>query len=116
MKIKVKPEWKEASARGLTPGKVYDVIGIEADYYRILTDDGEPVLYEPGFFLVVDASEPEEWVSTLGEEGERYAYPPELNTVGFFEDWHDGDEKARRIFSEYLRRRESEGKQRGDSD
>lgn len=82
----------------LTPGQLYYVIGIEADTYRLICDDGDPCLYEPEIFEVVDPSEPEDWVIIMGTEGERYAYPPPLNEVGFFEDYHDRRPQARAVF------------------
>jgi hypothetical protein len=85
---------RKASARRLTPGQLYPVIGIEADDYRIIDDDGRPFLYDPALFEIIDPREPSDWVSELGEEGERYAYPAPLNRRGFFEDYHDGDPKA----------------------
>ena len=73
----------------ITMGKSYQVIGIEADAYRILNDDSDPCLYEPGNFEVVDPHEPKFWESELGSDGERYAYPAAWNSPGFFENFHD---------------------------
>lgn len=100
----LKPDTAD-TGEGLSHSKDYEVIGIEADYYRILDDDDNPVLYAPGLFVATDAGEPEEWVKTVGDDGELYAYPPELNAVGFWEDYHDGDEDAIRVFQNYLRAR-----------
>lgn len=82
----------------LTAGQRYLVIGIEADDYRLLNDWGEPCLYPPELFRVVDASEPEQWVSETGADGERYAYPPALNKPGFFEDFFDRKPEAMQTF------------------
>lgn len=49
------------------------VLGIEGDDFRLLDDEGEPVLYDPECFEVVDPVEPAFWKSVLGDEGERYA-------------------------------------------
>ena len=73
----------------LSVGRRYTVLGIEAHSYRIFNDQSEPCLYDPAVFLVIDASEPEFWVVSAGDDGERYAYPPEWNHAGYFEDWHD---------------------------
>ena len=78
----------------LTPDHPYVVIGIEADDYRLLNDHGRPYLYPRDLFEVVDPREPADWISEVGEEGERYAYPPSLNEVGFFEDFFDADTDA----------------------
>lgn len=81
-------------ASHMTVGKEYTVIGIEADHYRLINDLDDPCLYEPSQCEIVDSVEPNFWASEIGEEGECYAYPPELNEVGFFEDYHDGIELA----------------------
>jgi len=87
----------------LTPGREYDVIGLEADQFRIIDDDGDPVLFPPSLFIVVKGKLPKDWIEKRGAEGERYAYPPQLDRVGFFEDWHDGQETARHDLSMYLK-------------
>ncbi|MBK1718019.1 hypothetical protein [Thiocystis violacea] len=74
----------------LTSGQAYCVIGIEADDYRILNDLGKPYLYPASLFTLLDDREPVDWVSSVGPEGERYAYPSALNEPGFFEDFFDG--------------------------
>jgi hypothetical protein len=74
----------------LTFGQSYCVIGIEADDLRLLNDQGRPFLYPASLFRITDASEPNDWIATTGEEGERYAYPATLNSPGFFEDFFDG--------------------------
>ena len=82
----------------LTPGQPYVVLGIEADDLRILNDQGRPYLYPHEIFSVVDAREPEDWVSAVGEDNERYAYPPPLNDCGFFENYFDGKPEVVAIF------------------
>src|SRR5688572_531107 len=74
----------------LTSGRIYSVIGIEADDLRLLNDDGQPYLYPRNLFVVLDIEEPADWQTEYGEEGERYAYPPELGRPGFFEDYFNG--------------------------
>jgi hypothetical protein len=80
--------------RDLTSGQPYEVIGIEADDLRILNDAGRPFLYPRDLFSLVDAREPADWITELGEDGERYSYPPALNKAGFFEDFFDQKTKA----------------------
>lgn len=86
------------SIRSLTLGQVYVVIGIEANDYRILSDNNEPYIYDHVCFEVIDASEPEFWECKTGDEGERYCYPREPGKPGFFEDYHDGVPDARSKF------------------
>jgi hypothetical protein len=90
----VKLRRKNARYPDLTPAQSYMVIGIEADELRLLNDRGHPYLYPSRLFDVIDPREPEDWVIEFGEEGERYAYPPPLNGVGFFEDFFDDQKKA----------------------
>lgn len=73
----------------LTPGQPYAVIGIEADDLRILNDHGQPYLYPSEQFDVIDARQPRDWIKETGADGEQYAYPPQLNRIGFFEDFFD---------------------------
>jgi hypothetical protein len=82
----------------LSPGRPYVVIGIEANDFRLLNDQGRPFLYPARLFRIIDRREPDNWVSAVGEEGERYAYPAPLNSVGFFEDFFDGHKRAVRTF------------------
>lgn len=86
----------------LTVGREYEVLGIECDSYRLLTDHGEPVLFDPEYFEVTDPIEPSNWVSVV-EDGARYAYPPPWGQPGFFEAWHDNVPAVREAFAEQLR-------------
>ena len=83
-----------ASYQDLSLEQPYVVIGIEANDYRIINNNGRPYLYPHEIFEVVDPNEPADWITEIGEDGERYAYPPSLNAPGFFEDFFDGDEKT----------------------
>jgi len=73
----------------LTVGRIYEVLGIECDLYRLLDDREEPILFDPRCFKVVDSAEPSHWLSYFEEQEERYAYPPKWGEPGFFEDWHN---------------------------
>jgi hypothetical protein len=74
----------------MTTGKVYVVIAIEADSYRIINDTKMPYLYNPNQFELVESERPGFWVTEYGEEQEEYSYPSLWNTPGFFEDFHNG--------------------------
>jgi hypothetical protein len=86
----------------LTPRRVYEVLGLEADWYRLLDDCNQPFLFDPACFKVVDGTEPLVWESKLGEDGERYAYPTEWNLPRFFQDWHERVPEVRQAFSRGL--------------
>jgi hypothetical protein len=96
---------RDSSYPDLTPEQPYVVLGIEADDIRILNDQGRPYLYSRELFKVVDAREPEDWVQERGEDDERYAYPPPLSNVGFFEDYFDGNPEAVATFWRVMNRR-----------
>jgi hypothetical protein len=89
----------------LTAGQSYVVIGIEADDFRILNDHGRPFLYARDLFVVIDAREPSDWVVEVGDDGERYAYPPQLNIGGFFEDYFDAKPDAVSTFWQVVNQR-----------
>ncbi|GAB6043475.1 hypothetical protein JCM17961_41530 [Endothiovibrio diazotrophicus] len=59
----------------ITIGKVYLVIDIEADSYRIINDSQMPYLYDPPQFEIVEYDRPSFWVTEYGEEQEEYSYP-----------------------------------------
>ncbi len=101
----VKFRHKDSHYPHLTAGKQYAVIGIEADDFRLLNDQGEPYLYPAQLFEVTDPREPEDWITEFGEDGERYAYPPTLNTCGFFEDFFDGKKNAVAAFWDMINRK-----------
>ena len=100
----------EGRELNLTLGRHYEVLGIEGNDYRILADEdsnsfpNEPFLYDPECFQVVDSSEPHYWLVELGLHNEKYAYPEEWASVGFFEDYHDGVEEIQKQFWDVLRR------------
>ena len=101
----VKLKKRNTRYRDLTCGLPYVVIGIEADEFRILNNAGRPFLYPPRLFSVLDKREPYDWVTEIGDDGERYAYPPPLNRPGFFEDFIDQKAKAVATFWRTVNRR-----------
>ena len=101
----VKLRRKNSRYSDLTPGQSYVVIGIEADDFRILNNQGRPYLYPSRLFETVDPREPSDWVTEYGDDGERYAYPPSLNSCGFFEDFFDAKEEAVATFWKVVNQR-----------
>lgn len=103
MIVKLKAKHKDYP--DLSFDQPYCVIGIESDDYRILNDHGRPYLYPSGLFTIVDATEPPDWITEYGEDGERYAYPQNLNDAGFFENYFDGNGKAIATFWQVVNQR-----------
>jgi hypothetical protein len=89
----------------LIQGKPYLVIGIEADSFRIIDETGEPYLYDPSTFDIIDPKEPDFWESEIGGDGERYSYPKEWIRPSFFEDYFDNEPLAKKTFIEVLNRK-----------
>ena len=103
MKVRYAPPPSAADAYAdLTAGNLYRVIGMVADELRLMSDEGQPYLYPAGLFEVVDPSEPPDWQTVYGEDGERYAYPQPLGEPGFFEDYYDGDRRRVAALRTYL--------------
>lgn len=92
----------------LSEDQPYFVIGVEADDYRILNDAGRPYLYPSDIFEVTDSREPTDWITEIGDDGERYSYPPPLNEAGFFEDFFDQKPEQTSTFWQAVNRRLSD--------
>lgn len=111
MKIKAKTlQTVDGRILTVTMGREYEVLGIEADDYRILDDikneftGNDPVLVDAECFEIIDPLEPDFWVCETGNNGERYCYPPEWKEPGFFEDYHDRIESVQKQFWSDLRK------------
>ena len=85
----------------LSLDREYLVLGIEADDYRLLNDEEDPVLFAAELFDTVDANRPTCWETTFGNDGEEYAYPRSWPTF-LWEDYHDRDPDARRLADGFL--------------
>jgi len=89
----------------LVQGHDYEVIGIDDTCFRIVDESGEPALHPKSFFMDCDIVPPDNWKYQDFGEGE-YAYSPaELATIGFFEDYSDGQVTAVQRFRSYLENR-----------
>lgn len=106
MKVQARAEvndhvFDEYDHSGLTPGRVYPVIGIEADHYRLLDDCEGAYLYPKYLFVVIDSSIPDSWVRT-DYDSEQYSIdPPELSEQFFWEEFHDKNSAAIAKFRQY---------------
>jgi hypothetical protein len=94
----VKFKSRDSGFPDLSEGQQYFVLGIEADDFRILNDVGKPYLYSPELFEIVDPTEPHDWKTVFGADGERYSYPSQMNSVGFFEDFFDQKPEQTSVF------------------
>lgn len=88
----------------LVIGKQYRVIEVEADDFRILDESGEPCLYPPEAFEVIDSMPDTDWVREVGEDGEVYWGPTDLRESGVWEDYFDRVESAKQKVKPYLDR------------
>ena len=89
---------KEYQGNQLTINKIYTVLGIEDNYYRLLGNNNDPCLYKANQFDIIDSTEPNFWVTETDEYNKRYAYPLSWNEAGFFEDYHDDIENIVKQF------------------
>jgi hypothetical protein len=101
----VKLKKRSRRYQDLNFGQPSAVIGIEAGGLRILNDGGRPFLYPPRLFAVLDNTEPSDWITATGDDGERYSYPLPLNKPGFFEDFFAQKAKAVATFWRVVNRR-----------
>jgi hypothetical protein len=96
--------YDESTHPSLTIGKTYTVVGISDTWLRLIDDYGEPVLFEPDVFDVIDDSIPDTWIfEYFTEDGETYfhADPSGLHERGFYEDYFDGHAYAIKRFKAY---------------
>lgn len=106
MKVKAKSNIHTDDIDGLenediTIGEVYSVIGIEGDYYRLVNDVKEPVLYPKILFDIIDPDIPDNWLKTE-YEGELFLGPIETSRAGFYEDYFDGNKDNINIYKKML--------------
>jgi hypothetical protein len=106
----------ELSHLCLTPGAEYLVVGLCDEYFRVVDDLGDPMLYPRQLFEILDSTIPSDWVCDRDEDGYTYIDPPECARPGFYEDVADRRSAALATFARVLERlrREvalSEGKQ-----
>ena len=87
----------------ITSGKLYVVVGLDNDYFRIIDNNDEPLLYPKGLFTIVDDTIPEDWVREDYPDGEYYIDPPEFSKPGFYEDYFDGVPSALSAFKKYVK-------------
>lgn len=85
--------------QNLTPLKQYVVIGLSNDYFRVINDANEPILYPTYLFEIVDPAIPSDWIKVEYEDDEFHVGPPELLKPGFYEDFFDHNPEAKMVFS-----------------
>src|SRR5262245_28507161 len=101
--MKVRVNENRSTDRFLTPGKEYEVLGLDHESFRILDDKGEPILFPKTLFTVIDKQVPADWIWDRYGDDEYYANPPELHEAGFYEDLFDHKPDAVNRFDSYLR-------------
>ena len=93
---------KSARYSELTFGKDYYVIGLDDKYFRLIDDEGEPILFPRPLFNVVEDTIPEDWIWDRYDDA-YYADPPGLNVRGFYDRYFDHKQEAIDEFQAYLR-------------
>jgi hypothetical protein len=108
MKVRAKSEvhnhaLDEFNNQNLGPNKVYEVIGITDEYFRIVDEASEPILYPKYLFDIIDPIIPQSWVRKDYPDDEYFIDPPELSGPDFdYEDYFDGKPEAKVIFERFL--------------
>lgn len=95
--------WVLRQHPSLTLGKRYEVLEITGDYYRVLDNSDDPVLFHNSCFRVVDSSEPTFWERSVDEDGDRWFGPALWSRPCYFEEYHDGKQSIRDAFWNELR-------------
>ena len=86
----------------ISNNKVYRVISIEYDCYRVFNDIGEPALVPNYIFDIVDNSLECDWVIIMDNQDIQHLGPKEFSSNYFFEDFFDGDKSAIKIMLDYI--------------
>jgi len=105
MKIRKKSNTKlqeQDNANFISNNKIYDVISIEYDCYRIFNNLGEPALYPADIFDIVDNSIKSDWIMIKEKKEIIYFGPKEFSKGYFFEDFFNGNKIANSILIEYI--------------
>lgn len=81
----------------LTKGKSYPVLSVsmfpgKAMAFRIIADDGTPIVVEGNCLDIEDATIPETWISTVKDGSYAKSGYPEIIDAGIMERYFDGDD------------------------
>jgi len=83
-------------------GAVYEVLDILVESgrvsLRLVGDESTPAMFQVEMFEVVDSTIPPTWTVTSAQPGCLYFAPTAWSRPGFWEDFFDGNEKARACF------------------
>ena len=72
---------------GISTSEEYFVIEVDEDYFRIIDDLGEPILYPKDVFEVVDPPLPPAWQFLEYPDGEYHLGPTKTLVRGLYEDF-----------------------------
>ena len=86
----------------LKPNSLYSVVEIDDEYFRVIDEAGEPILYPKALFTVVDPRIPDDWIREDGTDGTYYINPPGLGGCGFYEDLFDGVASPIQTFRQFV--------------
>lgn len=101
---------KHANTFGLDKNAQYKVLSTEYDYFRLLNEGGEPILYPIVFFDVIENSIDDDWVVEIidpEEDDERMwvnMEPKELLNFSY-EDYFDYNMDSMNFFLKFLEKR-----------
>ena len=92
--------YDEFNHQCLSPGKYYEVIGIEYHYFRLWDYCNDLILYPYHLFDIIDPCIPDDWI--VAGHGEALS-PAELSVHRYLAvKFHDGDPRALEIVYTYV--------------
>lgn len=106
MKVMINPDKLkplELSFATVQIGKIYHVVEIQNDYFRIVDDKYQPILFPMDIFNVIENHIDNNWVFSLSDGNQFNIVPLELSGQYFFEDYFDGVLECEKIWLNYLK-------------
>ena len=97
-----RPKNDNCAHQNITPEKIYCVIEISLEHFRVVNDRKEPILYPKYLFDTVDCRLPAGWCFEEFDDGEYFIGPAELSKAGFYEDLFDRIPEAKLQFDRAL--------------
>jgi len=101
MRVRVRPHVlnvvsEDSPRHCLTADREYFVLGVDEEDLRVVSDDGEPILYPKYLFEILDNSLPPDWHFKEGDDGDYYLNPRKTAAPGFYEQYFcsNGDTQA----------------------
>ena len=90
------------NGKSLSQGKIYPVVEVSDDSYRVIDDRDAPALFPRSYFLEQFIEPPIDWIKEDFDDREYVATPKELNIPGLIEDYFDYKPEAIAIIKSFI--------------